>query len=103
MVIPAKPWRRKKSTAYHGLMARNTEGSRRMPPTPSAPRHTNQTAVTGPNTAATPAVPRRWKKNSPRMIRKAIGTTRCSSAGVAMLSPSTAPSTEMAGVMMPSP
>ena len=37
------------------------------------------------------------------MMTNAIGTTRCSSAGVATLSPSTAPSTEIAGVMIPSP
>ena len=63
----------------------------------------NQARVTGPKTAPTPAVPRRWKKNNPRMMTNAMGTTRCWSAGVAMLRPSTALSTEIAGVMIPSP
>ena len=37
------------------------------------------------------------------MITTAIGTTHACNAGVSVSSPSTAPSTEMAGVMMPSP
>ena len=64
---------------------------------------TNQTPVIGPNTAPTRAVPRRWKAKSARMIPNATGTTQWDSAGVATARPSTAPSTEIAGVMMPSP
>ena len=57
-------------------MARSTDGSRMIPDTPRAAMQRNQIAVIGPNTAPTPAVPRRWKKNSARMMRNAIGTTR---------------------------
>ena len=49
------------------------------------------------------AVPRRCIANSPIRIASAIGKTKSSSAGVTSLRPSTAESTEMAGVMMPSP
>ena len=48
------------------------------------------------------AVPWRWKKNEPLGLA-ASSHTYCSKAGVATLSPSTAPSTEMAGVITPSP
>ena len=37
------------------------------------------------------------------MITKLTGTTNRSSAGAITMSPSIAPSTEMAGVMIPSP
>ena len=63
----------------------------------------NHTAVTGPNTAPTPAVPRLWKANRPIRIPIEMGTIHISSAGAARLKPSTAPSTEIAGVMTPSP
>ena len=51
----------------------------------------------------TPAVPWLWNQNSTTRITIVIGTTYGSSTGVATPRPSTAPSTEMAGVMMPSP
>ncbi len=65
---------------------------------------TNQTSMMGPNTAPTIAVPRFWNTNSrPPGWRRTAGTTRCQSGGAATATPSTAPSTEMAGVMTPSP
>ena len=59
--------------------------------------------MTGPNTTPTFAVPCFWnRKRTNRMISVA-GTTKCSIDGAPTLSPSIAPSTEIAGVMIPSP
>ncbi len=64
---------------------------------------TNQTAITGPNTRPTLAVPFHCMANSMTMTTTQIGrTNRCSSGDVTSR-PSTADSTEMAGVIMPSP
>ena len=63
----------------------------------------NQTNVIGPNKAATFAVPRDCAANSAIRITTVIGTTNSSNAGVATFRPSTAESTESAGVMMASP
>ena len=63
----------------------------------------NHTSITGPKMPPMRAVPRRWtRKSSPRMTQ-VMGTTSGSAALVATLRPSTAESTEMAGVMTPSP
>ena len=48
-------------------------------------------------------MPNRWVANSTTMIAAVIGTTRCSSDGCTTLTPSTAESTEIAGVIMLSP
>ena len=74
-----------------------------MPATPQAPIATNQTIMTGPNSRPTAAVPRRWTANSSTMITAVIGTTNSSSAGSTTFTPSTAESTEIAGVIMLSP
>ncbi len=50
-----------------------------------------------------PAVPRLCTRNSPTRIAIVIGTTNGPKTGVATSSPSTALSTEIAGVIMPSP
>ena len=63
----------------------------------------NQVIITGPNTRPTAAVPRRWTVNSATMITAVIGTTRSPNDGSTILSPSTADSTEIAGVIMLSP
>ena len=63
----------------------------------------NQVSVIGPNARPTFAVPNRCTMNSSSRMPIVIGTTKCERAGVAISMPSTAPSTEMAGVMMPSP
>ncbi len=64
----------------------------------------NHTTMTRPKTAPTRAVPRRWNMNSAtRMRLDRMGTTQSGSCGAATPMPSTAPSTEMAGVMTPSP
>ena len=74
-----------------------------MPATPQAPMATNQTIITGPNSRPTAAVPRRCTANSTTMITAVIGTISSSSDGSTTLSPSTAESTEIAGVIMLSP
>ena len=70
---------------------------------PRRPRVENQTNMIGPKTAPTPAVPRRWKKKRTTRITIVSGITYGLKNGVAISRPSTALSTEMAGVIMPSP
>ena len=48
-------------------------------------------------------VPKRWTENSAIRIASVIGMTKSFSPGAATSSPSTADSTEMAGVIIPSP
>ena len=74
-----------------------------IPLMPHTPMTTNQISITGPNTLATLAVPRRWTRKRAMMIAAVIGTTRSLRDGAATLRPSTADSTEMAGVIMLSP
>ena len=70
---------------------------------PETPSARNQSAVTGPKTLATLPVPKRWTANSTARMTSVIGTTYGSKAGVTTFRPSTADSTEIAGVMMASP
>ena len=63
----------------------------------------NQTRVIGPNQPPTPAVPNRCTANRATSTAMEIGNTTGSRAGVATLRPSTALSTEMAGVSRQSP
>ena len=74
-----------------------------MPETPQAPIATNHTIITGPNSRPTAADPNRWVAKSTTMIAAVIGTTRCAREGCTTLTPSTAESTEIAGVIMLSP
>ena len=63
----------------------------------------NQSTVTGPKNLPISRVPRFWTANSSTSTTREIGTTYGLAAGVTISSPSTADSTEMAGVMIPSP
>jgi hypothetical protein len=63
----------------------------------------NQTSITGPKSRPMPAVPRLCTRKRPSRMTMVSGTTSGSAARVATESPSTAESTEMAGVMVPSP
>ena len=63
----------------------------------------NQIAITGPKSLPTSPVPKRCSANSATSTATVIGTTRSPMPGVATFSPSTAESTEMAGVITPSP
>ena len=57
----------------------------------------------GPNSFPTAPVPRNWIENNPIRMPIVTGTTHDSSAGVATEMPSTAESTEIAGVSTASP
>ena len=63
----------------------------------------NHTAITGPNTRPTLPVPRYCMANSRTITTTQIGSTYSCNAGVETSSPSTADSTEIAGVITPSP
>ena len=86
-----------------GLMACSTMGVFITLTTPTQARQMNQTMVTGPNKRPTLPVPFIWMENSPIRMPMVMGTMKCSKLGVAILMPSTADSTEIAGVMMASP
>ena len=64
---------------------------------------TNQTSMTGPNLRPTEPVPSRWIAKSSTMIVTVIGITRLSIEDEMVFVPSTAESTEIAGVIMLSP
>ena len=70
---------------------------------PSSASKRNQPSMTGPKMLPTKPVPRRWTRNSPMRIATVIGTTSGSNCGASSFSPSTALSTEIAGVITPSP
>ena len=63
----------------------------------------NHTIITGPKKAPTRAVPNFCTMNSPISTITVSGTTNGPNTGVATSRPSTALSTEIAGVIMPSP
>ena len=71
--------------------------------TPSTVSVANQTTITGPNILPTRSVPRRWTANRPVRITSVSGMIQAWSRGVTTCMPSMADSTEMAGVMTPSP
>lgn len=101
--MPCQWWVAKKLAAHHGLIACSTSGSCRMLVTPSTASTTNQVTVTGPNTLPTFAVPKRWVANSDTSTSTVIGTIQLCNCGATTSRPSTADSTEMAGVITPSP
>ena len=96
-------WPARKPSAYVGDSASRITGWAAMPLMPSTPSTVNQTAMTGPNTRPTALVPSRWAMNRATMIATVAGMTRPDTDGAATLTPSTADSTEMAGVIMLSP
>jgi len=71
--------------------------------TPSTPSVANHTSITGLNTLAIPAVPRFCTTNKATMITIATGITQSANAAVATSNPSTADSTEIAGVNFQTP
>jgi hypothetical protein len=71
--------------------------------TPKIPNDKNQSNVIGPKNLPTNAVPCFCIKNNVVTITIAIGTINGSSTLVAIDRPSTAESTEIAGVIIPSP
>ena len=75
-------------------------GSATMPATPAAPIVRNHRVITGPNSRPTRAVPTRWAVNRTTMITSVIGMTSSPRLGSTTRRPSTAESTEIAGVIM---
>ena len=63
----------------------------------------NQISMTGPNSPPIHEVPLRWIANSATRITTVSGTTKRCICGAYSLIPSIALSTEIAGVMVPSP
>ena len=63
----------------------------------------NQTSMIGPNMRPNEPVPRRWIRKRATMITTVIGTTKLSIEDEIVSVPSTADSTEIAGVIMLSP
>lgn len=96
-------WPTKKPSAYVGDSARRISGCPAMPRTPNAPTAVNHRIITGPNTRPTAAVPRRCARNSSTRMPAVSGTTASLSEGWTTSRPSTADSTEIAGVIMLSP
>ena len=70
---------------------------------PEAPSATNHSTQTGPKNMPTTPVPKRWIANRAIRMPVAIGTMYGCRAVVPTSSPSTAESTEMAGVSTASP
>ena len=70
---------------------------------PDAASTPNHNSMTGPNTLPTTPVPLRWTANSPIRMTIVIGITKRVMAGACTSSPSTADSTEIAGVIRLSP
>ena len=97
------PFSLKKRAAYTGFTARSTLGSPRISVTPSTASTENHTTMTGPKNRPIVVVPRCWIRKSAARIAQEIGTTQSPRPGAAIFAPSTAESTEMAGVMAASP
>ena len=63
----------------------------------------NHSSMTGPKSDPKRPGPQRWITNSPMRMTIVTGRTNESNAGTVTLRPSTADSTEIDGVMRPSP
>ena len=90
-------------SAYSGLNAASTRGSCAIPNAPASASAPNHSTITGPNTAPILPAPRDCTKNKPIKMPAVSGTMNRSAAGAATPMPSTAESTEIAGVITPSP
>ena len=101
--MPCQPCCTKNCIPQYGFSAFNVSGALRMLNTPIAAIDRNHSTITGPNTFPTLAVPKRWPANRPNRINRLIGTTHRVKTGDTTSRPSTAPSTVMGGVIMPSP
>ena len=93
----------KKRTAWCGLSAHMTCGYSTTCTSPRTASTPNHSTVIGPKKRPTLPVPKRCTKKSPVSTSKVIGSTKRCSEGAATSRPSTADSTEIAGVMTPSP
>ncbi len=84
-------------------MARSTCGWWPIPTAPISAITTNHSSITGPKACPIRWVPKRCNRNSVIRITTAIGSIQGLSVVVTTLTPSIALSTEIAGVMTPSP
>jgi hypothetical protein len=84
-------------------MAASTCGLWAIPVNPRAAITMNHSNMIGPNALPIFSVPNLCAANSATRIATAMGITKGFRAAVATLTPSSALSTEMAGVMTPSP
>jgi len=84
-------------------MASKILGRSTMCMTPSTAMQANHTSVMGPKNLPMPAVPRFCTRNRHSRMTSVMGMMNRCSAGDMTSIPSTADSTEMAGVMTPSP
>jgi hypothetical protein len=99
----AKPCAVRKPKAWRGSSACSTTGFCAICQTPTAPSAANHSRHTGPKNAPTTAVPWRWIMNSAISTTATIGSTQGLKALVPTSSPSTADTTEIAGVSTASP
>ncbi|MOA22045.1 hypothetical protein D3C78_1425740 [compost metagenome] len=92
-----------KPTAWWGLTAARISGWSRICHTPSRARQENHSSVIGPKNLPMPAVPRFCTANRASSTSSVKGRTNWRKCGETTSRPSTADSTEIAGVMTPSP
>jgi hypothetical protein len=85
------------------LSATSTLGFSSTRGRPNATSTMNHTSVIGPKKRPMSAVPKRCTANNPVSTTSVIGTTKGCSRSEATSRPSTADSTEIAGVITPSP
>ena len=101
---PMQPWSRKERDGVPRIDRRRARPAAVRSSRARGPRSTrNHSTMIGPNSRPTRWVPCRWMAKTPIMIATATGTTYGSNSGVATFSPSIAPRTVIAGVIMPSP
>ncbi len=93
----------KNCTAYSGLAAARICGAFKIATTPITVKAANHTKMMGPKKRPILWLPWLCTANSATRIAMVSGSTRCLSAALSTAMPSTADSTEMAGVSMPSP
>ncbi|MCY1301510.1 hypothetical protein D9M70_511260 [compost metagenome] len=92
-----------KRSPHMGFSAASTSGVCQICQPPSAASVSNQSSITGPKSLPMAPVPCDWITNSATSTTSAIGTTQLSSWCDTMPIPSSADSTEIAGVIMLSP
>ena len=90
-------------TRCTGLTDWTISGAPTILPRPSTASVTNQTTMIGPNTRPIAPVPRLCARKSTIRMTNAIGMTQSASDADTSSRPSTALSTEIAGVITPSP
>ena len=99
----AQPCRARKPSPSSGLIAASTAGWPATLIAPSTAMNANQSSMTGPNRRPIDATPNGCAANSVARITTAVGSTQGLTTAVITSVPSIALSTEIAGVITPSP